>query len=168
MEKNKNFSATVIIIAIIASTGGLLFGFDTGVISGALPFLKASWNLTSGQQEWVTTAVLIGAFLGAILGGRFTDVLGRKRIIIFTSIIFAVGSVLCGMASNAEFLIISRVLIGVAIGISSIAVPLYISEISPAKIRGALVSSFQLMITIGWVCCVITGCKRETPISTAF
>jgi sugar porter (SP) family MFS transporter len=151
MEKNKNFSATVIIIAIIASTGGLLFGFDTGVISGALPFLKASWNLTSGQQEWVTTAVLIGAFLGAILGGRFTDVLGRKRIIIFTSIIFAVGSVLCGMASNAEFLIISRVLIGVAIGISSIAVPLYISEISPAKIRGALVSSFQLMITIGIV-----------------
>lgn len=151
MEKNKNFSATVIIIAIIASTGGLLFGFDTGVISGALPFLKASWNLTSGQQEWVTTAVLIGAFLGAILGGRFTDVLGRKRIIIITSIIFAVGSVLCGMASNAEFLIISRILIGVAIGISSIAVPLYISEISPAKIRGALVSSFQLMITIGIV-----------------
>ena len=151
MEKNKNFSATVIIIAIIASTGGLLFGFDTGVISGALPFLKASWNLTSGQQEWVTTAVLVGAFLGAILGGRFTDVLGRKRIIIITSIIFAVGSVFCGMASNAEFLIISRILIGVAIGISSIAVPLYISEISPAKIRGALVSSFQLMITIGIV-----------------
>ncbi len=151
MKKNKKFNGYVIIIAIIASTGGLLFGFDTGVISGALPFLKQSWNLTSGQQEWVTTAVLIGAFLGAIFGGRLTDILGRKKIIIVASIIFAVGSILCGMASNTEFLVISRVLIGIAIGVSSIAVPLYISEVSPANIRGALVSSFQLMITIGIV-----------------
>ncbi len=141
----------VIIIAVIAATGGLLFGFDTGVISGALPFLRESWDLSTGQQEWITTAVLIGAFAGAFFGGRFTDLLGRKKIIIVASIIFAVGSILCGAAANSTILVISRIVIGVAIGISSIAVPLYISEISPAQYRGALVSSFQLMITIGIV-----------------
>lgn len=141
----------VIIIAIIAAMGGLLFGFDTGVISGALPFLRESWALSTGQQEWITTAVLIGAFSGALLGGRITDLLGRKKIIIIASIIFAIGSLLCGAAGSAGILVISRIIIGVAIGISSIAVPLYISEISPAQYRGALVSSFQLMITIGIV-----------------
>ncbi|MBN2485210.1 MAG: sugar porter family MFS transporter [Bacteroidales bacterium] len=149
MKEKKSINWNLIVIAIIASTGGLLFGFDTGVISGALPFLKQSWALTTGQQEWITTAVLVGAFLGAIFGGRLTDILGRKKIIIYTSIIFAIASILCGISPSPAFLIVSRILIGVAIGISSIAVPLYISEISPAKIRGALVSSFQLMITIG-------------------
>ncbi|NJM16487.1 MAG: sugar porter family MFS transporter, partial [Bacteroidales bacterium] len=148
--KNKQQSL-VIIIAAIASTGGLLFGFDTGVISGALPFLKESWSLSTGMQEWITTAVLVGAFGGAIFGGRITDVFGRKKIIIITSLIFAVGSLLCGAAPTPAILVVSRIILGLAIGISSIAVPLYISEIAPSKIRGALVSSFQLMITIGIV-----------------
>lgn len=151
MKKGGNSNSNVIIIAAIAAIGGLLFGFDTGVISGALPFLKDSWGLSSGQQEWITTAVLIGAFTGAIIGGKLADVFGRKKTILVTSLIFAVGSVLCGASPNASILIASRILIGIAIGISSISVPLYISEISPAKIRGALVSSFQLMITIGIV-----------------
>lgn len=141
----------VIVIAAIASTGGLLFGFDTGVISGALPFLKKSWNLTSGQQEWITTAALIGAVLGAISSGRITDVFGRKKVILVTSVIFAVGSILTGAASSVAFLAVSRIVLGLAIGISSFTVPLYIAEISPTKSRGALVSSFQLMITIGIV-----------------
>ncbi len=149
-EKKQNLGL-VITIAAIASTGGLLFGFDTGVISGALPFLKQSWNLTTDQQELITTAVLVGAVLGAMSSGRITDIVGRKKVIIVTSIIFAVGSVLTGAAPSMWFLVISRILLGVAIGISSFAVPLYISEISPTKIRGAMVSSFQLMITIGIV-----------------
>lgn len=149
-EKKQN-KTTVIIIAAIASTGGLLFGFDTGVISGALPFLKQSWDLTTNQQEIITTAVLVGAVLGALGSGRITDIVGRKKVIIATSLIFAVGSILTGIAPSMMFLAVSRVLLGIAIGISSFAVPLYISEISPAKYRGALVSSFQLMITIGIV-----------------
>lgn len=149
-EKKQN-TTTVIVIAAIASTGGLLFGFDTGVISGALPFLRESWDLTSNQQEIITTAVLVGAVLGALSSGRITDIVGRKKVIIATSIIFAVGSILTGAAPSMMFLAISRVVLGIAIGISSFAVPLYISEISPTKYRGALVSSFQLMITIGIV-----------------
>jgi sugar porter (SP) family MFS transporter len=146
---NQQNIGLVIVIAAVASTGGLLFGFDTGVISGALPFLKQSWNLTSGQQEWITTAALIGAVLGALSSGRITDIFGRKKVILVTSVIFAAGAILTGAASSPAFLAGARIVLGVAIGISSFTVPLYISEISPAKIRGALVSSFQLMITIG-------------------
>jgi sugar porter (SP) family MFS transporter len=141
----------VVVIAAIASTGGLLFGFDTGVISGALPFLKQSWNLTTSQQEWITTAALIGAVLGALFSGRLTDIFGRKKVILVTAVIFAVGSLLTGAATSPAFLAIARIILGVAIGVSSFTVPLYIAEISPTKTRGAMVSSFQLMITIGIV-----------------
>jgi len=151
MTEKKQNKSLVIVIAAIASTGGLLFGFDTGVISGALPFLKESWDLTTGQQEIITTAVLVGAVIGALGSGRITDIVGRKKVIIATSIIFALGSILTGAASSMWFLAASRIILGIAIGISSFAVPLYISEISPVKARGALVSSFQLMITIGIV-----------------
>jgi len=143
---NKNL---VVVIVAIASTGGLLFGFDTGVISGALPFLERSWDLTTGQLEWITTTVLVGAVLGAMSSGRLTDIFGRKKVIIVTSLIFALGSVLTGAAPTVGFLAFSRIILGIAIGISSFTVPMYIAEISPTKIRGAMVSSFQLMITIG-------------------
>ncbi|HYW95645.1 MAG TPA: sugar porter family MFS transporter, partial [Bacteroidales bacterium] len=148
-KENKQNMALVIVIAAVASTGGLLFGFDTGVISGALPFLRESWGLSTGQEEWVTTAALIGAVIGALSSGRIADNFGRKKVILATSIIFAAGSILTGAATSPTFLALSRIVIGIAIGISSFTVPLYISEISPTKIRGALVSSFQLMITIG-------------------
>lgn len=139
----------VIVIGAVASTGGLLFGFDTGVISGALPFLIKSWGLNSEQVELITTAALIGAVFGALFSGRITDVFGRKKVIIVAGIFFATGSILTGASSDMVLFFISRLIIGVAIGISSFAVPLYISEISPAKIRGALVFSFQLMIATG-------------------
>jgi sugar porter (SP) family MFS transporter len=145
---NKSY---IVLIAVIASLGGLLFGFDTGVISGALPFLRQSWNLTGNQQEIIVTAVLVGAVIGALSSGRITDVVGRKKVILVTSLIFVIGSILTGAAPSMWFLAVSRVVLGLAIGISSFAVPLYISEISPSKYRGALVSSFQLMITIGIV-----------------
>ena len=152
MTTDKKQSKThVIVIAAIASTGGLLFGFDTGVISGARPFLKQSWDLTTNEQEIITTAVLVGAVLGALGSGRITDIVGRKKVILATSLIFAAGSILTGAASSMMFLAASRIILGIAIGISSFAVPLYIAEISPTKMRGALVSSFQLMITIGIV-----------------
>ena len=137
-DKVSQNKALVIVIAAIASTGGLLFGFDTGVISGALPFLKQSFNLTSNQEEWVTTAALIGAVLGALSSGRLTDIFGRKKVILITAVIFAVGSILTGAASNPGFLAAARILLGVAIGVSSFTVPLYIAEISPTKTRGAM------------------------------
>ena len=148
-RENKQNKGYVVLIAAIAATGGLLFGFDTGVISGALPFLKEHWNLDNSMVEWVTTAVLIGAVVGAISSGRLTDIMGRKKVISIAAVIFAVGALATGYAPGITALIVGRIVIGIAIGIASFAVPLYIGEISPTKNRGAMVTLNQLMICIG-------------------
>ena len=141
----------VYLIAAIAATGGLLFGFDTGVISGALLFIRKQWALNPGMEGFLVSSVLIGAVVGAAFSGKMVDHFGRKKIIITTAVIFFIGSILTGAAPSLELLIAGRIFIGVAIGCASFAVPLYISEISPTNIRGALVSLNQLAITIGIV-----------------
>lgn len=149
MSENKQNKALVVVIAAIASTGGLLFGFDTGVISGAIPFMEQHFELTDSQIENITAFGLIGAVIGALFGGRVTDVLGRKKVILASAFIFATGAWWSGAAPDVTQLLISRLYLGLAIGVSSFAVPLYIAEISPTKIRGILVSLFQLLITVG-------------------
>src|SRR3982750_2530300 len=121
----------VFLIAMVAATGGLLFGFDTGVISGALPFLKEYWTLGDKTIEWLTTTVLLGAVLGAIGSGKLSDLLGRKRMIIVNAIIFSAGAIGCALATSINMLIAMRILIGIAIGITSYVAPMYIAEISP-------------------------------------
>lgn len=139
----------IYVIATIAAMGGLLFGFDTGVISGAIPFLQKDFHIDDGIIEMITTSGLTGAMTGALLGGKITDCLGRKKIIFASAVIFTAGAIWSGGASNWTSLVLARFFLGIAIGISSFAVPLYIAEISPADIRGKLVSLFQLMITLG-------------------
>ncbi|WP_121812337.1 sugar porter family MFS transporter [Mucilaginibacter kameinonensis] len=146
----------VLLIAVIAATGGLLFGFDTGVISGALPFLKQYWQLSDASIEWITTTVLVGAVVGALTSGKLSDIIGRKKMIIINAVIFTVGALGCAYAANVTMLMIMRVIIGFAIGITSYVVPMYISEISPARVRGALVTLNQLMITLGILLSYIT------------
>lgn len=146
---SKQRTGLIIVIAAIAATGGLLFGFDTGVISGAKQFFRELWELSDKQVEWITTAGLIGAIAGAATSGRITDIIGRRLVILTSAIIFAVGAVWTGAAQSPTSLFIGRLFLGIAIGISSYTVPLYIAELSPSKHRGALVSAFQLMITIG-------------------
>jgi len=148
-EKIKKSSTVVIVIASIAATGGLLFGFDTGVISGAIPFIQDYFQLSDGQVENVTALGLIGAVVGALFTGRITDYLGRKKVILASAFIFGTGAIWTGMAPTVSQLMVSRFYLGLAIGVSSFAVPLYISEIAPTKIRGTLVSMFQLLITVG-------------------
>ena len=141
-----NTSGLIYVICAVAATGGLLFGFDTGVISGALLFIKQDWSLSPASQGIVVSSVLIGAMIGAILSGRLSDLYGRRNVIIVTAIIFFLGSIATGLAPSEHYLIGGRIIIGVAIGVASFAVPLYISEISPSNIRGALVSLNQLAI----------------------
>ena len=156
MEQKKT-NAFVIVIAIIAATGGLLFGYDSGVISGALLYIKQDpVLLANGQevmperiQEWIVSIVLVGATIGAISSGRLTDLYGRKKIIFYTAIINAVGTLLSALTPSVSVLLVARALVGLAIGVASYAVPLYISEISPARVRGTLVSLNQLAITVG-------------------
>lgn len=137
------------IVAIIASLGGLLSGYDTGVISGALLFIKETWNLTASAQGIIVSAVLIGAVIGAATNGILADIFGRKKIIMATAVIFIVGSLLCAFATSPIILILSRIFIGLAVGIVNFIVPLYLSEISPKNLRGMLVSLYQWAITAG-------------------
>ena len=147
MKNRKTF--TVCIMAIVAATGGLLFGFDTGVVSGAIPFLQKDFGIAENGVELITTAGLVGAILGALFGGKVTDRWGRRKILLVSGLIFAVGALWSGFAPTPTNLIAARLFLGLAIGTSSFAVPLYIAEISPTRIRGTLVSIFQLMVTLG-------------------
>ncbi len=158
MSKNNTYNrGYVILIATVAAFGGLLFGFDTGVISGALLLIKndpslvinGMSHLPERTQEWIVSITVLGAAAGALGSGRITDILGRKKVLIITAFIFAIGSVGLGLASSVAALIIWRLIIGIAIGVASYTVPLYISELSPSHVRGALVSINQLAITIG-------------------
>src|SRR5580704_6629101 len=137
------------IIAGTAALAGLLFGFDTGVISGAILFIKGEFGLTPFAEEFLVSAALVGAVCGSILSGRLTDRIGRKRAILITAGIFTVGSILCALATSTGMLIIGRIAIGLAIGVASYTAPLYIGEMAPPKLRGGLVTLNQLAITVG-------------------
>ena len=137
------------VIAGVASLGGLLSGFDTGVISGALLFINDTWPLTTLEQGWVVSSALVGAVVGAAVNGVLADVYGRKKVIIATGTIFAIGSILCGFATSVSWLIAGRMILGLAIGMVNFVIPLYLSELSPQKVRGMLVSLYQLAITAG-------------------
>jgi sugar porter (SP) family MFS transporter len=141
----------VYVIAGVAAMGGLLFGFDTGVISGALLSIRRQFELTSMSQELVVSAVLVGCIFGAAVSGKLADRFGRRNLIIACAAVFFLGSFATAAAQSVYALMWGRVVIGLAIGAASFAVPLYISEISPPRVRGALVSLNQLMITIGIV-----------------
>jgi len=145
----KQNKTLVAVIATVAATGGLLFGFDTGVISGAIPFFQKAFGITDSWVEIITTAGLVGAVIGAMSSGRIADIVGRKKVILASAIIFMIGAVWSGMSPGPVMLVFARLFLGIAIGVSSFAVPLYIAEISPTKSRGTLVSMFQLLITIG-------------------
>ena len=138
-----------ILVAAVASLGGLLFGFDTGVISGALLFVKNDFMLTSTMQGVVTSMVLVGAVVGAAVGGPLTDRFGRKPVILVMAVLFAVGSLLSAAATAIWILLVARTILGVAIGTASMLTPLYLSEMAPAEKRGAIVSLNQFCITLG-------------------
>jgi SP family galactose:H+ symporter-like MFS transporter len=135
--------------AMIASLSGLLFGYDTGVVSGALLFLKTEYHLSPTMQEIVTGVVLVGAVLGAAGSGRMADWLGRRLLMIVTAVIFFIGVLITALAPGVAVLIAGRIIVGVGIGVASYLGPLYISEISPAALRGRMVALNQLLLTLG-------------------
>jgi MFS family permease len=138
-----------IFITTIAALAGILFGYDTGVVSGAILFIHDEFHLTAQTNGLVVSAVLFGALLGAMFSGRLADQLGRRKLLIADAIIFIIGTLITAVGTTIEAIAIGRVVVGVAIGVASYVAPLYISEIAPAKYRGALVSLNQLAITLG-------------------
>jgi sugar porter (SP) family MFS transporter len=153
MSKN----TIIYFIAAVAATGGLLFGFDTGVINVALPSLREQLQLTPSQESMVVGAVLFGAMFGPFISGFLTDKLGRKKINVIASLIFVVGSILAAIAPDTNSLIAGRLLLGLAIGIVAATVPLYLAELSPKDKRGRMVTFFQLAITLGILLSYVVG-----------
>ncbi|WP_250648819.1 MFS transporter [Peribacillus frigoritolerans] len=139
----------VILITCITALGGFLFGFDNGSISGAIGFLENHFNLTPLSIGWVTSSLMVGCFIGTIIAGKLGDLLGRKKVLLICAFLFALSSAGMAFSSTVSFLVIMRIGLGIAIGMEITLAPLYIAEISPAKIRGRLVSFNQLLNCVG-------------------
>ena len=144
-------------IAAVAALGGLLFGYDTGVISGALLFIRQIMSLSPTMQGVVVAIALAGAAVGAAMAGQLSDRAGRRRVILGAGVLFVAGAVISAVAPNVILLLLGRFLVGLAIGVASMLTPLYLAEISPARDRGAIVSLNQLCITGGILVSYLVG-----------
>ncbi|KAJ8761223.1 hypothetical protein K2173_001279 [Erythroxylum novogranatense] len=152
-------SGTVLPFVGVACLGAILFGYHLGVVNGALEYLAKDLGITENTvlQGWVVSTLLAGATVGSFTGGALADKFGRTRTFQLDAIPLAVGTILCATAQSVQTMIIGRLLAGIGIGISSAIVPLYISEISPTEIRGALGSVNQLFICIGILLALVAG-----------
>lgn len=145
------------VITAIATLGGLLFGYDTGVISGALLFMAPELQLTPFTTGLVTSSLLVGAATGALISGSLADRLGRRKIILILAVIFATGALGTSLAPNLEIMLISRGILGLAVGGAGTTVPVYLAEIAPANRRGQLVTISELMIVTGQMLAYISN-----------
>jgi major inositol transporter-like SP family MFS transporter len=137
------------LIAIVATFGGLLFGYDTGVVNGALLFMVQDLGLTPFTEGLVAGSLVLGAAVGATLGGRLADRMGRRRNILYLAVIFLAGALACALSLNVGVLLAARFVLGLAVGAASVVVPTYLAEMAPANIRGRIVTQNELMIVTG-------------------
>lgn len=145
MNKNQH----LIVIAICSALSGLLFGYDAGIISGALLFINKAFPISSAAEGWLVAMVPLGALLSSIVSGEISDVIGRKKTLFLTAIFFIVGSLLCALTQDIDYLILGRLIIGIAIGVGSSTSPIYTSELASEKQRGWLVNLFVVFIQLG-------------------
>jgi len=151
-DNDKGSTGYVVLVTIVAALGGLLFGYDTGVIAGAIGFLERHFNLDpSFQKGWVAASALIGCTIGVSLAELMSDRLGRKKTLIVSAILFFISAVGTALPKNVTMFVIFRIIGGVGVGAASITSPMYIAEISPAPIRGRLVSVNQFAIVTGFL-----------------
>mmetsp|Transcript_39592 Transcript_39592/g.82258 ORF Transcript_39592/g.82258 Transcript_39592/m.82258 type:complete len:626 (-) Transcript_39592:95-1972(-) len=141
----------IIQVTAIAGLGGILFGYDLGVISGALPYVAKEFDLSDDQKEWVVSILYVGALLGAIFGGAMCDALGRKRSILITDVLFVIGALILFVAPNYAVLLYGRIVVGFAVAVSGIADVSYLHEIAPSKWRGSIVSVNEACISLGFL-----------------
>lgn len=139
----------IITITVIAALGGFLFGFDTAVISGANPFIQKYFGLDEISLGWAVSSVIVGCIIGAFSAGFVSDLIGRKKVLIVTSILFTLSAIGTALATDFNFFIMARILGGIGVGAASAMSPTYIAEVSPADLRGRLVSINQLTIVVG-------------------
>jgi SP family galactose:H+ symporter-like MFS transporter len=142
-------NSIIYFIGFTAALAGLLFGLDIGVISGALEFIQKDFSVSDHVLEFIVSALLWGAVFGTLISGILSNQLGRKKTMLVSALIFIIGSLYCSISNSSNELIGARFFLGIAVGVASFTAPLYLSEISPQRIRGSMISMYQLMITIG-------------------
>ncbi|MGA2807747.1 MAG: sugar porter family MFS transporter [Terracidiphilus sp.] len=144
-------------VSLIAGLGGILYGFDMGVIAAALIFVRETFSLSMRMEEVVVSVVLVGAMSGALAGGAIADIIGRRATLLWGGGIFLAGSLLAPASPNVAVLILSRALLGVAIGFTSVTAPVYVSELAPPRSRGTLIGLYQFALTLGIALADLTG-----------
>ena len=148
MKSNKNL-AFIWWLTITASLGGLLFGYDTAVISGTLSMVKTQFGLNAAMEGWYVSSALVGCVVGVSFAGWLSDKYGRKKMLLIAAVLFTVSAVGCALISSFSALTMYRLIGGMGVGIASMLSPMYISEISPPALRGRFVALYQLAITVG-------------------
>ena len=144
-------TAYVIFMAAVAAIGGILFGYDTAVISGTTDIVRNQFSLSASGEGWYVGCALIGYIIGVLCAGSLSDYIGRKITMLISAAFFSISAIGCAVCGSFDALVAFRIIGGVGIGIVSIVSPIYISEVSPAKIRGTLVSLYQLAVTAGFL-----------------
>lgn len=144
-------------VSLIAGLGGILYGFDMGIIAAALIFVRESFSLGTRMEEVVVSVVLVGAIVGALVGGSIADRIGRRTTLLWGGGIFLVGSLLAPASPNVGTLIVARALLGVAVGFTSVTAPVYVSELAPPQSRGMLIGLYQFALTVGIVLADLAG-----------
>ena len=153
----QNKSIYLMTTILVASLGGFLFGFDMAVISGVLPLLQKQFTLSAFQEGWFVSAALVGCIVGVAFSGELSDRLGRKTPLVTSAILFLLSALGCALLPSLPWIIAARFIGGVGIGIASNVVPLYISEIAPAKSRGRLITYYQFAVTFGILVAYLTN-----------
>jgi SP family arabinose:H+ symporter-like MFS transporter len=136
-------------ICLAAAFGGLLFGFDTAVISGAIELIKTQFHLNAVTEGWLVSSGLLGSIIGVFAAGLLSDKVGRKKVLLLSAALFLISAIGCAMANSSSILILFRLIGGVGVGIASVISPMYITEFAGSKVRGRMVAFYQLAITIG-------------------
>jgi SP family arabinose:H+ symporter-like MFS transporter len=152
-----NGSIYLLLICITAGLGGFLFGFDTAVISGAINFLRTQFALSPAMEGWLMSSALLGCVGGAAIAGWLSDKYGRKKVLLLSALLFIVSAFWCAIAQTPSPLVIARIIGGVGVGFAAMVAPMFISELSPASLRGRLVSVYQLSIALGILCSYLSN-----------
>jgi MFS family permease len=159
-EGGARVTAFLVATAVVSAIAGFLYGYDTGIISGALLQIADEFKIGHGWQQVIAAGILVGAVIGALVGARLSERFGRKRTILVISAVFVAGTITCSLAPSALTLALSRVLLGMAVGGATQTVPMFVAELSPPQVRGRLVLAFQVAIGVGILTATIVGASQ--------
>jgi sugar porter (SP) family MFS transporter len=159
--RQKSLNGLMLVAAVVSAVSGLLYGYDTGIISGALLQISAEFHTGDGMEQAIAAGILLGAVLGALGGSFLSERIGRHPTILILCVVFMLGSLSCSVSPSAVVLALARVLLGLAVGGATQTVPMYVAELAPAGIRGRLVLCFQLAIGVGIVIATLVGATES-------